>query len=64
MKHTAGSVYEKAVLPSVSMEETLMMMSSNGNIFRVTEFPAQRPVTRMFGVFFDLHLIERLSKHS
>ena len=42
-----------------------MMTSSNGNIFRVTgpfcgeftgpgEFPAQRPVTRSFGVFFDL----------
>ena len=39
-----------------------MMTSSNGNIFRVTgplcgefsgEFPAQRPVTRSFDVFFD-----------
>ena len=41
------------------------MTSSNGNIFRVTglcagnsletsEFPAQRPVTRSFDVFFDL----------
>ena len=28
------------------------------------EFPAQRPVTRSFDVFFDLHLIKRLSKHS
>ena len=44
-----------------------MMTSSNGNIFRVTghlcgeftgpgEFPAQRPVTRSFDVFFDLRL--------
>ena len=44
-----------------------MMTSSNGNIFRVTgplcgevtgpgEFPTQRPVTRNFGVFFDLRL--------
>ena len=52
-----------------------MMTSSNGNIFRVTghlcgeftgpgEFPTQRPVTRSFDVFFYLHLIERLSKHS
>ena len=38
-----------------------MMTSSNGNIFRVRnspvpgEFPAQRPVTRSFDVFFDLH---------
>ena len=50
-----------------------MMTSSNGNIFRVTgplcgntpvpgEFPAQKPVTRSFGVFFDLHLNKPLSK--
>ena len=28
------------------------------------EFPAQRPVTQSFDVFFDLRLIKRLSKHS
>ena len=28
------------------------------------EFPAQRPVTRSFDVFFDLHLNTRLSKQS
>ena len=50
-----------------------MMTSSNGNIFRVTgplcgefagpgEFPAQRPVTRSFDVFFDLRLNKRLSE--
>ena len=53
-----------------------MMTSSNGNIFRVTghcpfvrgihrspgEFPAQRPVTRSFDVFFDLN--KQLSKQS
>ena len=49
------------------------MTSSNGNIFRVTghlcaeftgpgEFPAQRPVTRGFDVFFDLCPNKRLSK--
>ena len=48
---------------------TTMMMSLNGNNFRVTdilcgEFPAQRPVTRSFGVFFDLRLNKRLSKQS
>ena len=49
-------------------------MSSNENIFRGTghlcrefkpvpgEFPAQRPVTRSFDVFFDLRLNKRLSK--
>ena len=52
-----------------------MMTSSNGNIFRVTcplcgeftgpgEFPAQRPVTRSFDVYFDLRLNKRLCKHS
>ena len=50
-----------------------MMTSSNGSIFRVTgplcgeftgpgEFPAQRPVTRRFDVFFDLRVNKRLSK--
>ena len=50
-----------------------MMTSSNGNIFRVTgplcgdftgpgEFPAQRPATQSFDVFFDLCLNKRLSK--
>ena len=49
------------------------MTSSNGSIFRVTgpfcgeftgpgEFPAQRPVTRSFNVFFDLCLNKRLRK--
>ena len=48
----------------------IMMTSSNGNIFRVTdplwgnslitcEFLPQRPVTRSFGVLFDLHLNKR-----
>ena len=50
-------------------------MSSNGNVFRVTdplcgeyprpgEFPSQRPVTQSVDVFFDLRLDERLSKQS
>ena len=49
------------------------MTSSNGNIFSVTghlcgeftgpgEFPAQRPVTWSFDVFFDLRPNKRLSK--
>ena len=48
-----------------------MMTSSNGKIYRVTghspapgEFPAQRPVTRSFDVFYDLRLKKRLSKQS
>ena len=35
-----------------------------GNSPVTGEFPAQRPVTRSFDVFFDLRLIERLSKQS
>ena len=51
-----------------------MMMSSNGNIFRITGlcvgdspfgvFPSQRPVARSFEVFFDLRLNKRLSRQS
>ena len=51
------------------------MMSSNGNIFHITGLcegnllvtsgsPSQRPVTRNFDVFFDLHLNKQLSKQS
>ena len=35
-----------------------------GNSPATGEFPAQRPVTRSFGVFFDLRQIKRLSKQS
>ena len=35
-----------------------------GNSPVTGEFPAQRPVTRSFDVFFDLRLIKRLSKQS
>ena len=56
-----------------SLSYLLMMTSSNGNIFALLaicagnslvtgEFPAQRPGTRSFDVFFDLHLNIRLSK--
>ena len=51
----------------------IMMTLSNGNSFRVTgplcgefigpgEFPAQRPVTRSFDVFFDQRPNKQLSK--
>ena len=54
----------------------IMMTSSNGNIFRVTGLlcgkftghwwilHTQSPVTRSFGVFFNLCLNKRLSKQS
>ena len=52
-----------------------MMTSSNGIIFRVTghlwgnsqvngDFPAQKPVTRSFHVFFDMRMNKRLNKHT
>ena len=40
----------------------LALCAGNSPVYR--ELPAQRPVTRSFGVFFDLRLIKRLSKHS
>ena len=59
--------------PKISWKKTYMMTSSSGNIFRIRaicvgnslvtgEFPAQRPVTRSFDVFFDWHPNKRLSK--
>ena len=66
----------KPVLGRMMRPNLSMMTSSNGNIFHVTghlcgeftglcgEFPAQRPVTRNFGVFFDLCLNKRLKKQS
>ena len=35
-----------------------------GNSLVTGEFPAQRPVTQSFDVFFDLRLNKRLSKQS
>ena len=35
-----------------------------GNPLVAGEFPAQRPVTQSFDVFFDLRLNKRLSKQS
>ena len=55
------------------MMSKVIMMTSSGNIFRVTGYlyweftghrwiPTQRPVTRSLDVFFDLRLDKRLSK--
>ena len=67
-------VYKNTTLVNVANGKGKdMMTSSNGTIFRVTsplcgeftgpgEFPAQRPVTRSFDVFFDLRPNKRLSK--
>ena len=61
--------------PKIAARYQHVMTSSNGNIFRVTghlcgnspipgEFPAQRPATRSFDIFFDLRLNKRSSKQS
>ena len=68
---TVGQPYDCPSASVVNLKN--MMTSSIGNIFRVTgplcgeftgpgEFPTQRPVTRSFGVFFDLRLNKKLSK--
>ena len=59
----------------ITDDAMLMMTSGNGQISALLdlcagnpsvtgEFPSQRPVTRRFGVFFDLRLNKRLSKQS
>ena len=52
--------------PSVNWELTVTSLVAicAGNSPVTGEFPAQRPVTRSFYVFFDLRLNERLSKQS
>ena len=62
-------------LPTLSFLFRDMMTSSNGNIFRGTghlcgeftgtcEYPAQKPATWNFDVFFDLRQNKRLGKQS
>ena len=64
---TNGRLTNLSLIHNDDMTWHGMMTSSNGSIFRVTgplcgeftgpgEFPAQRPVTRSFDVFFDLRL--------
>ena len=69
-QNLAGQWYRHARGRKISVILQLrqhMMKSSNGNIFRVTghlcmkftghgEFPAQKPMTRILDVCFDLHL--------
>ena len=67
---TVNVLRPNQAIPNASVR---MMTSSNGTVFRVTgplcgeftgpgEFPAQRPVTQSFDVFFYLRLNKRLSK--
>ena len=65
----------RSCITKVILAGSYMMTSSNGNIFSITgplcgnspitgEFPAQRPVTRSFDVFFDMRRYKPLSKQS
>ena len=69
-----GSVLLNLTLMAFDHAGPVMMTSSNGNIFRVTGplwgeplvtggFHSQRPVTRSFDVFFDLHPNKRHRVH-
>ena len=71
IKHMLGELWINNIRSSNVIYS--MMTSSNENIFRVTGhlcgestgprwIPVQRPVTRSFEVFFDLHPNKRLSK--
>ena len=64
-----GSVHLKFVLLGIMMTSLNVIFSAllaicAGNSPVPGEFPAQRPVTRSFDVFFDLRLNKRLSKQS
>ena len=67
-----GNQVHQAIIEELSFD---MITSSNGKIFSLLaicagnspvsgEFPAQRPVTRSFDIFFDLRLNKRLSKQT
>ena len=69
------SMLDESIFQMCSFYLIYMMTSSNRILFRVTdplcgnspitgEFPAQRPITRNFHVFFDLCLNKRLSEQS
>ena len=68
---STGQYWGSPIGTIVRLPKSYMVTSSHGKIFRVTghlcgkftgEFPAQRPVTRSFDVFFDLRLNRWLSK--
>ena len=65
----------QSTLPASDKQPVFMMTSSNGTFSALlaicawnsrvpSEFSAQRPMTRSFGVFFNLRLNKRLSKQS
>ena len=61
---TSTSRLSRAMMTSQLEAFSALLALCAGNSPVAGEFPAQRPVTRSFDVFFDLRLNERLSKHS
>ena len=58
--YTSGMAWWRHQMETLSVLLAICARNSPVN----GEFPAQRPVTRSFDVFFDLRLNKRLSKHS
>ena len=71
LKHTTFSIYTTCTQLSISITwwrhqmETFsaLLLICAGNSLVTGEFPAQRPVTRSFDVFFDMRPNKRLSKN-
>ena len=56
--------YQKTTDSMMPSSLSTLLVIYAGNLPVTGEFPAQRPVTRSFHVFFDLRLNKRLSKQS
>ena len=60
-------ILNKSVTLNQGLSQWIAIGDPQAYIFYITQsyiFPAQRPVTQSFGVFFDLRLNKRLSKQS
>ena len=62
--HTSKSLSEHDDVIKWKHQSSALLALCAGNSPVTCEFPAQRPVTRSFDVFFDLRLNKRLSKQS
>ena len=63
-RHHMGSIGHNAWWRHQMETSSALLALCAGNSPVTDEFPTQRPVTRSFDVFFDLHLNKRLSKQS
>ena len=58
------TMHSQAMMTSPNRNISVLLALCAGNSPVTGEFPAQRPVTRSFDVFFDLRLNRQLSKQS